>query len=142
MLRLSMSCTKWCLFLLAFLLLVSDRAVVECQQAGNCTHVYSESRSDGVLAKVKRLSSSISYAGIDAIQAFNSRAENSYCRLSSISMVNKAGKIVAPTMDSIVATSRVIGHSLLSSQLCPGLGWCTDVVDADGPDSWPITAMT
>ena len=112
-----------------------------------CDAVQEAETSEGMIHKVQRLSFSIGYAGVDAIDGtLDPRSSNSSkadgCQVQAAAMINKAGKVVMPTLISVGAALRAKGQELISSSVCPGLGFCSEIMDAPGETSWPITALT
>ena len=89
---------------------------------------------------------SIGYAGLDSIKVYIAENENGTqlqkCGVKTAQMINKAGKIVSPTLDSIRSAVRSKAGDLLFSGTCPGFGLCADISDASDDYAWPIAAMT
>ena len=63
------------------------------------------------------------------------------CSPKLASIVNKAGNIVNASIKSAETAVRSRAQDMMHSS-CPGFGLCGDLVDADGPDAWPITALS
>jgi ABC-type phosphate transport system substrate-binding protein len=85
---------------------------------------------------------SIGYAGLDMTFKYGVLNQNSSCRLKIAQIINKAGKVVEPSIASAQAALRSNAAHMLSSNSCPGFGLCGNLVDGEDEDVWPLTALT
>ncbi len=108
-----------------------------------CTRVQRFGQATGVVEAVWRISNSIGYSGIyGVLPDILINTTNDPCRIKLAAMHNKAGTTVQASIDSAQSTVRSNINALLFQSVCPGFGMCADLMDAEGHDVWPITALT
>jgi hypothetical protein len=91
---------------------------------------------------VSRIANSITYSGLDSAYEFGKLNGTSLCRAKVASMINKAGRIVIPSVFSAQAAVRNSATNILEKSTCPGFGLCGNVNDGSDEDVWPITAFS
>jgi ABC-type phosphate transport system substrate-binding protein len=108
-----------------------------------CTGVQSFGQETGVVTAVGRITNSIGYSGVSGVlQDILINTTGEACRIKMAVLTNKAGVTVQATIESAQSAVRSRANDLLFQSACPGFGMCTDVMDAEDYDAWPITAMT
>ena len=95
---------------------------------------------ENLVEYVGRTTNTIGYAGLDVVHRFGS--SNRSCAVQIANLVNKAGKVVGPSVDSAQAAVRASASQLMFNSSCSGFGLCGDLIDGPDDDVWPITAVT
>ena len=89
------------------------------------------------------MNNALGYAGLDGVNSYEGWNDTSrVCRTKVAKMINLAGEVVTPSVESAQSAVRSLANRLLFESYCPAFGLCADIVDADGTGSWPITAIT
>ena len=99
---------------------------------------------EDLVNSVASTSYSFGYDGLDSVKAYESDRNYSRtsCAVKHAQLVNKAGFVVRPTVQSAQAAVRWGATALLQNSSCPGFGFCGNLLDGEDEDVWPITAVT
>ena len=110
---------------------------------GNSGFSYNLFMQTGVINAVAKLQNTIGYAGMDSVDAsqyYSTNATN--CRVRVAYLINKAGQVISPSVESAQSAVTSSAQNLLSASLCPGFGMCAEIADGADSNVWPITALT
>lgn len=109
-----------------------------------CRKVLKAEWTAGVIEKTHATPMSVSYAGVGEYMTEVPQVPlgSTSCTPQLAGAINRNGFRVMPTLESVGQAVRANKNEILQSLMCPGLGFCADILDAVGDGAWPLATLT